>query len=93
MIEEKDIEALAKLARIEIEEDQKKGLIKDLEAVLGYVSDVQNASDVKVEHIAGTLRNVMREDANPHASGLFTKDIIAEAPSEKDGYVKVKKIL
>ena len=42
---------------------------------------------------AGTLRNVLREDKEPHESGQFTESILSEAPGKERGYFKVKKIL
>jgi aspartyl-tRNA(Asn)/glutamyl-tRNA(Gln) amidotransferase subunit C len=93
MIEKKDVEKLAELSRIDISEKEKGMLIKDLDAILGYVSDVQKVVASEVEPEAGRLRNVMRADENPHKSGEFTKGIMEEVPDTKDGYIKVKKIL
>ena len=39
------------------------------------------------------VRNVLRPDENPHQSGVFTEEILAEAPKRRGQYVKVKKIL
>lgn len=35
----------------------------------------------------------MREDAEPHETGIYTKELLNEAPSVKDGYIEVKKII
>ncbi|GMQ95475.1 MAG: hypothetical protein BMS9Abin13_590 [Patescibacteria group bacterium] len=94
MIERKDVEKLAKLTRIEISEKEKDALLKDLESVLGYVSEVGNVtSSVPEDHAPERLRNVMREDGEPHASGMYTEEILNEVPSKEDGYIKVKRIL
>ena len=47
----------------------------------------------KGEPYAGDIYNVMREDANPNESGMYTEIILAEAPATQDGYLKVKQIL
>jgi len=62
MLEKKDIEKLANLSRIEVEEGEKEILLKDLESVLGYVSEIKEVVMGDVEPEAGLLRNVMRED-------------------------------
>ncbi|VAW19187.1 hypothetical protein MNBD_BACTEROID05-1045 [hydrothermal vent metagenome] len=93
MIEKKDVEKLAELSRIDISEKEKDMLIKDLDAILEYVSEVHEVAAGGGEPEAGKLRNVMREDENPHKSGEFTKEIMESAPNTKDGYLKVKKIL
>lgn len=93
MLEKKDIEKLASLSRIEVKEEEKGILLKDLESILGYVSEIQEVVIGSVEPKEGKLHNVMREDENPHGSGLFSEDIMNNIPDKKDGYVKVKKIL
>ncbi len=93
MIEKKDVEKLANLSRIDISEEEKMIFIKDLDAILGYVSDIQKIATTEVKPQAGKLRNIMREDENPHSSGEFTQSIMKEAPDTKGGYLKVKKIL
>lgn len=93
MIEKKDVEKLAELSRIEISEDEKEVLLKDLDAILGYVSEVQEVVTGEESPEAGRLRNVMRSDEGAHESGEFTERIMEEAPDTKDGFVKVKKIL
>lgn len=93
MIELKDIENLATLARIEVSEDEKKTLVKDFESILGYMSDIKNIKVDSDELKVGDIHNVMREDADPHEVGVFTDEILENAPDTKDGYVRVKKIL
>ncbi len=93
MLEKKDIEKLAKLSRIEVQEEEKETLLNDFEAILGYVSEIKEVVTGEVEPEAGRLKNVMREDAGPHKSGVFSEEIMDNVPSKKDGYVKVKKIL
>jgi len=96
MIEKKDIEHLAKLSRIELSESDTEGLTKDIESILGYVDQLKEVStdlDVKRLSDAGKNRNVLREDENPHESGIFTDDILKEAPSTEDNFIKVKNIL
>ena len=88
-----DVQKLATLSRIDINEDEQKELLKDLESILGYVSEIQEVvtKERNVEMIE--YGNVMREDEDAHDSGVYTKDILKEAPSTKDGYIRVKKIL
>lgn len=88
-----DIKKYADLARIELTKEEAKKLEKDIESILGYIEKIQEV-DVNVsEKKAGELRNVMREDENPHESGIYTKELLDEAPERGKGYVKVKNIL
>lgn len=92
-IELKDIEHLAGLARIEVSEEEKKKLQHDLMGILAYVSQVTEVTAGIVEPAAGELHNVMREDGEPHESGIFTEDILKQAPLREGNRVFVKKIL
>jgi aspartyl-tRNA(Asn)/glutamyl-tRNA(Gln) amidotransferase subunit C len=93
MIEKKDIEKLAALSRIEVLEEEKDILRKDMESILGYVSQIKEVVSMAPPREAGELRNVMREDKNPHEKGMYTKEIMNEVPDKENGYVKVKQIL
>lgn len=90
-MEIKDIEKLAELAKIELSNDEKNGLLKDLDGILAYVKQIES---VEVEDILPeyNLRNVWREDEikNP----VFSRDLIIDQfPDSQDGFLKVKKIL
>ena len=95
MIERKDIDKLAALARIEMTDDEKGSILKDLESILGYVSEIQEVAttEAPAEERIGMLKNVMREDANPTAERTHTEEIVASAPRREGDYIKVKKIL
>lgn len=90
-MEIKDVENLAKLARIELSEGEKRELLSDMDSILGYVKQIE---EVKVEDIEPELNihNVWREDIAD--SREFSKELISEQfPDAKDGFLKVKKIL
>ncbi len=88
-----DIKKLAGLSRIDISEQEEGELLADMEAILGYVSEIGEVATEERPHEAGALRNVIREDKDPHAEGAYTEEILGEVPQTEDGYVKVKQIL
>ena len=94
-ITKKDVDKLADLSRIEMTDDEKNEIQKDLESILGYVSELQEvvAEEPPVEDRIGMLKNVMREDEGPHAERTHTKEVVASAPNSEGDYIKVKKIL
>ena len=93
-MEIKDIEKLAKLARIELTDVEKQTYLKDIGAILGYVDQIKSVvAKTGLERKAGDLRNVMREDTVTYEGGENTEAIVAEFPKKKDNYLKVKKIL
>lgn len=107
MIEIKDIEKLALLGRITIPENEKAKMVTDINKILEYVGQISEAraagslsknkdgklvGGMESDH-SNMITNVLREDINPHESGIFTKKLLDQAPNKEDNYVKVKKIL
>ncbi|MCF7815742.1 MAG: Asp-tRNA(Asn)/Glu-tRNA(Gln) amidotransferase subunit GatC [Candidatus Pacebacteria bacterium] len=89
-----DIEHLAKLSRIAVTDAEADDLAKDITSILGYVGEIEEiTSSSEIEKKVGPLFNVMREDENPHESGLFTEDLLNLVPERDGPYVKVKKII
>lgn len=95
MLERKDIDNLANLARIALSETEKDKLQKDMESILGYIGELQKAPGLTEEHVPENyyLRNVMREDVEPFESGTNTEAILSQAPKRRGDYFVVKKIL
>lgn len=95
MIEIKDIEKLAKLARIELSETEKQTYLKEIGAILGYVDQIKEVVKLSSSsgHKVGELKNVMREDENMNKRGSNTETIVVEFPRKEGNYLKVKKIL
>lgn len=87
----KDVENLAKLARIELNEEEKRELLSDMDSILKYVKQIE---EVKVEDakIEPGLTNVWREDEREPRE--FSRELIlGQFPEAQDGFLKVKKIL
>ena len=84
---------LAKLARIQIAEEEAEKLATEFDSILKYVGEVQSVQSVPGPEDEIALKNVMREDGEPHETGVFTEAILSQAPEREDGYLKVKKIL
>ena len=90
-MEIKDIEKLAELAKIELNDTEKAGLLKDLDSILDYVKQITEVEvlDVSREY---EHRNIWREDKLEERdfSGTSIKE---QFPDSQDGFVKVKKIM
>ncbi len=88
-----EVKKLAVLARVGIDDAEAESLVSEFDAILGYVGEINAVQAGEAVPVAGDLINVMREDENPHEAGVFTEDILNEAPSREGDYIKVKKIL
>ncbi|MBU6370769.1 MAG: Asp-tRNA(Asn)/Glu-tRNA(Gln) amidotransferase subunit GatC [Patescibacteria group bacterium] len=94
MLEIKDIEHLATLARIKLSDAEKAKFQKEIEPILGYVAKLKEITSVTGEEKqAGEHRNITRPDADVTETGTNTKKIVAGFPEHDGDYLKVKKIL
>ena len=92
MVDEAHIEKLAQLSRISLSEKEKESLKDDIGSILSYIEQIQEVSgDVVLE--VGETHNVMREDGEPHESGVHSEALLQEAPHTERGFVKVRKII
>jgi len=88
------IEHIAKLARIELTQEEKDLYSNQLSDILGYVNelqklDISNVADVG--QITG-LENQLAKDKIIEC-GISKEDLFKNAPDTKDGYIKVKSVL
>ncbi len=93
-MEKQDVIRLGGLARIELTDTEAESFALEITSILGYVSEITDITgDAAPEKKVGALYNVMREDGEPHAPGIYTEDLLNAAPEREGQYVKVKKIL
>ena len=92
MITIKDVEHVAKLARLELTEEEKELYTKQLGDVLKYVDQMNEVDTTNVKPMSHAIDfvNVMREDKVVYEQ---TKEqLMANAPEEENGFFKVPKI-
>lgn len=87
-----DVRSLAALARIEVPEAELAKLEEELPNILGFVETIQRANVAEITQ-APALRNVMRDDANPHESGIYTEKLLEQAPAREGNRLAVKQVL
>ena len=89
-----DIEHLARLSRIAIDDAEAVALATDITSILGYVSEIEAiTSNQTIEKKVGVLHNVFREDKNPTEAGTYTEDLLNAAPERVGQYIQVQKII
>jgi aspartyl-tRNA(Asn)/glutamyl-tRNA(Gln) amidotransferase subunit C len=89
---EQDLDNLSRLARIDITPEEKPKMLADMQAILGYISEI-NEVEGSLTRGEESIFNVVREDVVTRVTGSNTEVILANAPSVKDGYVKVEQVL
>ena len=93
-ISKETIEHISKLALLDLSEEEKEKLAKELGDILSYFKKLDNidTSNVKpLTHPIEGLKNVFREDI-PWKS-LSNEEALKNAKHKKDGYIKAPRIL
>jgi len=92
-ISKEQVEHVAKLARLEVSEDEKAMFARQLSAILTYMDQLKEVDTEGVEPTATVLptENVWREDAV--RLSLAQEQALANAPDQADGFFRVPKII
>ena len=92
-ISKQEVEHVAKLARLELSEQEKDKLTNQLSNILTYVETLNSLDTKGVEPTSHVLdiKNVMRDDVA--MQGLTQEQALANAPDKAAGHYKVPKII
>ncbi len=92
MIGTKDVEHVAKLARLKLTEEETEKYSKQLGEILKYVEQMNEVDTTGVEPMphAIPVYNVMREDEVKYEQ--TKEELMANAPYEENGFFRVPKI-
>lgn len=89
-----DVLKLARLARIELQDDEVDAFVREFSEILQYVEQLQS---VDVDGLKPTsqvtgLTNVMRPDV-VHDYGYSPKDLLKNVPRVEDDQIKVQRMV
>ena len=92
-ISRKDVDHVARLARLDLTEEERDRLTTQLAKILDHAARVTSLATDGVEPTTHAIRltNVMRDDVQQPP--LTQEAALANAPDQQDGYFKVPRIL
>ncbi|WP_027626743.1 Asp-tRNA(Asn)/Glu-tRNA(Gln) amidotransferase subunit GatC [Clostridium lundense] len=92
-VSKKDVEYVAELARIELMEDEKEGMIEDLNKVLAYMEKLNELDTDNVDIIVNPyyIENKFREDEVQESMKL--DEVMENAPEKLEEYILVPTII
>jgi len=98
MITKKEVQHIAKLARLGLTEKEIKKFQKELSSILDYVEKLKEVDVSNVQatfHLVPevTFKKGMREDEAQKQDIGTVQKLIKAAPDKKDTYIKVKPVL
>lgn len=93
MISKEEVKHIAKLARLELTDEEIIKMQKDLSSILDYFNLLKRAPKKKIDElIFAKGSNMARKDEAISQKREVVEKIIASAPDKKDDYIKVKNI-
>ena len=91
MISKEQVEHIAKLARLQLTENEIEKMQKDMSAILDYFDLLKKAPKPEAKQKVFFSNGHLRKD-EVISSHDITDELIAAAPDKKDDYIKVKAI-
>ncbi len=94
MLTKKEVEHIAKLARLGLSEKEIEVFQGELSSILDYISQLQEADISNIEPISNITgaKNVFRKDEAKKIEIESVKKIMDEVPDLQGGYIKVKAV-
>lgn len=93
MITRDEVQKLADLVLIDVPEAELGTIAKEMDAILGYVSEVKELAGEAAERVKPELYNVMRDDEVTNKPHEYTEALLNEVPDRSGDSIRVKKIL
>ncbi len=87
------VRRIAKLARIRVEEPEIATLQNELNAILGYVEQLNEVDVAGVEPLSGGAQMAMRMREDKVTDGGIAERILANAPDQEGRFFAVPKVV
>lgn len=88
-----DVAYIARLAKLELTEEETARFSQDLHQVLAYVAQLEQWDTVGVEPMSHPLPSFDALRADTPGESLPREDALANAPQQKDGQFRVPKVV
>ncbi|MDP3990808.1 MAG: Asp-tRNA(Asn)/Glu-tRNA(Gln) amidotransferase subunit GatC [Candidatus Nealsonbacteria bacterium] len=91
MLSKKEVQHIAKLARLSLKTKDEAKFQKELSSILDYIEQLKKVDISNIEPTSHpfSIKNVVR----PDEAESKRYNLLESAPKTKDGYIKVKQIL
>ena len=93
MATKEEVKKLAALARIRVADSELEKFTSEFDAILAYIGQLEKLELPQGGGEKSALRNVMREDGEPHAASAYTKKLTAQFRASEDDALSVKQII
>jgi aspartyl-tRNA(Asn)/glutamyl-tRNA(Gln) amidotransferase subunit C len=90
-IDETTVDSVARLARLELDPDERARFARELESILSWAESLQALDTTGVPPMAGGASAELRDDAS--RDGLPREEALGQAPDPGDGLFRVPRVL
>jgi aspartyl/glutamyl-tRNA(Asn/Gln) amidotransferase, C subunit len=92
-VDTETVKRVAKLARIAIDDEAASRMTGELNAILGFVEQLNEVDVAGVEPMTSVIPMAMRMRADEVTDGNKAADIVANAPAQADNFFMVPKVV
>ncbi|MEL7048712.1 MAG: Asp-tRNA(Asn)/Glu-tRNA(Gln) amidotransferase subunit GatC [Pseudomonadota bacterium] len=92
-VDEATVKRIARLARIQISDDEAEGLVSELSGILDWVEQLDEVNTDSVEPMTRVVPIDLKKREDVVNDGNITDAIVANAPMTEDGFFVVPKVV
>lgn len=92
-VDEATVKRIARLARIQISDDEAEGLVSELSGILDWVEQLDEVNTDKVEPMTRVVPIDLKKREDVVNDGNVVDAIVANAPMTEDGFFVVPKVV
>lgn len=92
-VDEATVKRIARLARIQISDDEAEGLVSELSGILDWVEQLDEVNTDNVEPMTRVVPIDLKKREDVVNDGNITDAIVANAPMTEDGFFVVPKVV
>ena len=87
------VKRVARLARLELGDEDAEHMVGDLNAILGFVEQLDEVDVAGVEPMTSVMPMTMKKRRDEVTDGNRAEDIVANAPVSDEGFFLVPKVV
>ncbi len=92
-ISEKDFKKISRLARIEVPEENRETLAKEVGSIISWVEKLNEVNVTNVEPLTNVHEISLRLNRDEITDGNIAEDVLKNAKNAKYGYYAVPKVI
>ncbi len=92
-VDTKTVKRVAHLARIAVSDDQAETMTGELNAILGFVEQLNEVDVAGVEPMTSVVATTMKKRRDGITDGGYPDDVVGNAPETEDHFFVVPKVV